>query len=332
MELDHNFYMRLALDEAWKYQCLTFPNPAVGALILDPNGKILSIKAHEKKGEEHAELKAVISALNDENIFNLKNATQRYRYIIKNYKGYFKNHTIYTTLEPCNHEGSTPACSLLIKDLGFSKVVIGTNDTNKTACGGSKILKESGVDVIEGVLEDEAKTLIAPFLAYESKKPFVFFKIATTLNGVYDGGTISSTESRRLVHKIRDKIDLLVIGGESVRNDRPTLDARMANGKAPDILIISKSKNFDQTIPLFKVADRKVFIQENIDKIDSYSFVMIEGGVRLANYLKHKIDWYLIFRSPNSKIGKHFDIDINLKRLHCAKIGCDTISWYKEKD
>jgi diaminohydroxyphosphoribosylaminopyrimidine deaminase/5-amino-6-(5-phosphoribosylamino)uracil reductase len=332
MELNHNFYMSLALNEAWKYQLLTIPNPPVGALILDKNEKILSIEAHKKKGDEHAELNAVISALDDPNIDKLDSISQKYDYIINHYQNHFTNHTIYTTLEPCNHFGSTPPCSLLLKSLGFKRVVIGASDPNRLASGGAELLKSCGIEVIEGVLEDDAKKLLEPFIYHNMQKPFIFFKIATTLNGVYDGGVISCDKSRELVHKIRDKIDLLIISGESVRKDRPVLDARIVNGKAPDILIISKIKEFDQTIPLFNVPDRKVHIAEDIRVARSYNFIMIEGGAELANYLKEDIDWYLIFRSPKLKTGKHFDLEADLELLHCAKIGCDTISWYKERE
>jgi len=96
--------------------------------------------------------------------------------------------------------------------------------------------------------------------------------------------------------------------------------------------LISKTEEFDKTIPLFSVPNRRVFIDDNLDIIDSYSFVMVEGGANLARYLKDRIDWFLIFRSPNIKQGRHFDLEINLEPLHCAKLDCDTISWYKEID
>jgi len=330
MEIDHNFYMNLALNEAWKYQILTYPNPAVGALILDPHGKILSIEAHKKSGLAHAELNAVISALKDKKIDSFDNPMQKYDYIVKNYENHFKDHSIYTTLEPCNHYGKTPPCSLLIQKLGFSKVIIGSYDLSSEASGGINRLIDSGVEVIHGVLKEDTTKVIEPFLKYQSNKPFVFLKIATTLNGVYDGGLISSQDSLKLVHKIRDKIDLLVIGGETVRNDRPTLDARLVDGKAPDVLIYSKQKNFDLSIPLFNVKNRKVYIEDNFDRIFSYKLVMIEGGNSIAKSLKDIIDWYLIIRSSKSKSGKVFNLDTTLDRIYCKKNKFDTISWYKE--
>ena len=76
---------------------------------------------------------------------------------------------------------------------------------------------------------------------------------------------------------MRDKCDLLVIGGESVRVDRPTLDARLIDGKAPDILIYSRSSDFDKSIPLFSVKGRKVMVSDSLDEIKNYKNIMIEG-------------------------------------------------------
>ncbi len=330
MDIDHSFYMNLALQEAWKYQLLTYPNPPVGALTLDKNGKILSIEAHQKAGSEHAELRSIISALKDNFIDKLKTPNEKHSYIIDRYQDHFKGATIYTTLEPCNHYGSTPPCSLLIEKLGFERVVCGVLDENQKASGGLKRLESLGINVATKVLEEECKELVSPFLKWQKGDRFMFFKIALSLNGVYDGGIISSKESRLMVHKIRDKIDLLIIGGESVRVDRPTLDSRMINGKAPDVLIFSKRDDFDRDIPLFKVKNRKVFIQDNLSGLDRYKFVMVESGGGLLDTLRGEIDWYLIMRSPHMKVGKSLQAKKDLKILHCTKNSFDTIEWLKE--
>ena len=322
--------MKLALHEAWKYQLLTYPNPAVGALIIDENFKVLSIGSHKKAGDAHAELDAVIKALDDKKIDKFQDITSKYNYIVENYKDYFKGSTIYVTLEPCNHIGKTPACSLLIEKMGFSRVVIGATEQNSVALGGGEYLKKIGVEVVRGVLEKECNNLIYPFLRWTKYKQFIFFKIATSLNGVYDGGIISSYRSREYVHLLRDKIDLLVIGGESVRVDRPTLDSRFVGGKAPDILIVSKRDDFDKDIPLFKVNGRKVYIEDNLDKIKEYKFIMLEGGNRLFDLFKDRIDMMLIFRSANIKSGKVFRSDINMEYLYTLNNGIDNIEWLKE--
>ncbi len=331
MVIDNKFYMSLALKEAWKYQGVTYPNPAVGSLILDSNNQIISIEAHHEAGTSHAELRAVEKAmikLGDKKLPNIKNAIDKYNYIIDNHDNKFKNCIIFVTLEPCNHHGSTPPCSILIKKLGFKKLVCGTNDPNLKASGGIDYLKDNNIEVEEFVMQKSCLDLLTPFRLWHIKGQFIFFKIATNLNGVYDSGIISSPCSFKFVHKLREKIDLLVIGGNSVRHDRPTLDCRLTNkNKAPDILIYTKNDNIDRNIPLFGVKNRKVFIENNFSKLKEYKYIMIEGGEGMFNLTKNFVDWYLIFESPNLKKGKNIQADCELDRVYSFDKSVDTISW-----
>ena len=147
-------------------------------------------------------------------------------------------------------------------------------------------------------------------------------------NGVATGGIITSEDSRRMVHRLRDRCDLLVIGGNTVRTDRPILDARLCDGKAPDILILSKQNNFDRTIPLFNVPNRLVSIAQNIKNINNYSMVMIEGGQRFLDALSEKVEWYLIFESPHQKEGEPIVLPNGLQKIFSQRVGEDTMSWY----
>jgi diaminohydroxyphosphoribosylaminopyrimidine deaminase/5-amino-6-(5-phosphoribosylamino)uracil reductase len=200
-------------------------------------------------------------------------------------------------------------------------------DINKEASGGATLLKDF-TDVKVGVLEEEGKKLLKFFKNWQNKKPFVFFKVAVSKNSVYTGGVISSKTSRVLVHKIREVCDLLVIGGESVRVDRPTLDTRLSSGKnPPDVLILSKRDDFDRTIPLFSVKNRKVFISDSLDMLKNYNFIMIEGGENLYNFLKDKIDAIMIFRANHDKDGKSFEFGKEFKRLNKFNYFDDTIEW-----
>ena len=332
--VDNDFYMNLCLQEAWKYQGLTYPNPAVGSLILDSCGKILAVDAHHEAGTAHAELNVISQALEifgDKNIRNIKETSEKYSYILKNHNNLFKNCTIFVTLEPCNHVGSTPPCSILIKELGFKSIIIGSIDPNKQAAGGAKVLEDSGLKVLTGIKKKKCDLLIAPFKKWQNNKPFIFFKLAISKNGVYTGGIISSLESRTLTHKLREKIDLLVIGGNTVKIDKPTLDCRLIGSSyAPDILIYSHNKNFDKNIPLFHVKNRKVFISDNFDIVDKYRFIMIEGGEGMLKATQDIVDNYLIFTSPNFKIGKTIQLDMQLKNLNKNQIGIDSIEWFKK--
>ncbi len=332
MVIKHEFYMSLALKEAWKRQGLTYPNPVVGALILDKHGKILSIAATQEAGKEHAELKAIEEALimiGDTHIASLETASQKHAYILAHHDKRLEGASIYVTLEPCTHHGRTPPCSMLIKACGFKTLICGTIDPNHEASGGIQALQSSGLTVITDIMKEACERLLTPFKSWQANRPFVFFKIALSANGVYDGGTITSLESRTLVHALRHNIDLLVIGGETVRADRPTLDSRLVGGKAPDVLILSRQKDFDQSIPLFSVSGRKVFIEENFDKIEQYRFIMIEGTQSLLQLCGALVDWYCVFSSSSYKKGKTIQMDKDFKRLHCLHNKQDTITWYK---
>ena len=328
-----NFYMDLCLKEAWKYQGLTYPNPAVGSLILDNNEKLIAIDAHCEAGDSHAELNVIcktLEILGDKKISKINNPSDKHQYIIDNHNNQFKDFTIYVTLEPCNHTGSTPPCSILIKTLGFKKIVIGAMDPNKKASGGARLLESCGMEVLKGVLEKKCKELLEPFNKWQNNEPYIFFKLAITKNGVYTGKTISSLESRTHVHKLRAKIDLLIIGGNTVRIDRPTLDCRLCGGTPPDVLIYSNRDDFDKEIPLFCVRGRKVFIENSLDIVKKYQFIMIEGADVLLQESIDIVDNYLIFTAPNFKNGKTIQLDLNLKNLHQYQNETDTIEWFKK--
>lgn len=334
MVIKEESYIQLALDKAWIYQGLTYSNPPVGSVVTDENNNLISYGVHVKAGTPHAEVNAIKNAYykltNDNKILDIKESKDIHDYLFKNHNEVFKNKNIYVTLEPCNHYGKTPPCSHLIKELGFKKVFIGTLDSNKIASGGLEYLQKNGLHVEVGILEDKCKKLLEPFSIWQTK-PFMFFKLAQSKNSVISGGTITCKESRTHVHALRDKIDLLVIGGNTVRVDRPTLDARLVDGEAPDILIYSKSKNFDKTIPLFNVPNRQVFIEDNFEKIKDYKFVMIEGGKGMLKACENLVDYYLIYKSPHDKKGEKVKVEVDLQEYFSSQIGEDTYTWYKKR-
>ena len=310
-------YLELAVNEAWKYQFLTYPNPAVGCVVVK-NGEILSVEAHKKAGESHAEVLAVKSAYlklcPDSKLNNLTSSQDIHQFLYENHNNIFNDCEIYVTLEPCNHYGKTPACANLLSQIKPKKVIIGYKDPNKKASGGAKTLQESNIKV--EILDDKrCFDLIEPFIKWNENR-FIFFKLAMSLNGVISGGYISDKQSLQWVHNVRDKIDLLIIGGNSVRIDRPTLDARFCNGKAPDILIYSKQKEFDKSIPLFSVPNRKVFIADSLELVKNYKFIMVEGGEKLYNKLLNFVDWKLFVVSNKFLNRENFKIEENLDIIY----------------
>ncbi|MBN2782723.1 MAG: bifunctional diaminohydroxyphosphoribosylaminopyrimidine deaminase/5-amino-6-(5-phosphoribosylamino)uracil reductase RibD [Campylobacterales bacterium] len=335
MVIDNNFYMNLALNEAWKYQGLTYPNPAVGCCIIGKYGEILSVEAHKKAGTPHAEVNALQYAYfkltNDKSILELTSSHDIHDFLIKKHNGIFEKCSLYTTLEPCSHIGKTPSCANLISVLGIKKLYVGSIDSNKAAAGGNVIVQKSGIDVECGILKDECDLLLEPFNRWIDKR-FVFFKWAQRLNGSTKSGVISTKNSRENVHAMRDVCDLLVIGGNTVRVDRPTLDARLINGKAPDILIISKSKEFDKTIPLFNVDGRKVFIESDFEKLKEYKNIMIEGSEVMFELSKEFVNTYLCYLSPTMDGNDSFkNIFEKFSYLNIRKEEADIIVWMKRE-
>ncbi len=297
--VDDIFFMEIAVNEAWKYQGLTYPNPAVGAVISDDLGSIIACEAHHQAGFPHAEVEvckaAYVKITNNTLLSDIQNSNDIHKYLIANHNNIFKNLTLHVTLEPCNHYGKTPPCSHLIKELGFKKVIIGKLDVNKTASGGADFLRQNGIHVEFFKNNKICEDLLMPFSKWQ-KENFIFFKLAMSLNGVIDGGIITGLDSRELVHKFRNKCDLLVIGGNTVRQDRPTLDSRLCKGKAPDILIYSQRKDFDKTIPLFNIQNRKVYVKNNFDILKNYKNIVIEGGEGMLKATKDLVNLYAIFR------------------------------------
>lgn len=334
MKIDDNFYMKLAIDEAWKYQLLTYPNPAVGCVIVK-DGKLLAIEAHKEAGMPHAEINALKAAylkVNPNSVVKTKSSSSDiHEFFLKNHNGFFNDCELYVTLEPCNHIGKTPSCANLLKELKPKRVIISVKDPNKTAAGGLETLKNANIDVSIGILEEEGLNLLLPFISWQNKS-CIFFKMAQTLNGSIDG-KISGNRALAYVHTLRDKIDLLVIGGNSVRIDKPTLDARYIAGRAPDVFIYSKNKIFDNNIPLFRIPNRNVIISDDLFKLLNYKFVMIEGVYTLLDKLKERIDFLILIVNSKIKNGQNAlnDIDINFEILHENFIGDDKIMFLKRK-
>jgi len=333
MVIDHSFYLSLALNEAWKYQGLTYPNPAVGCCVVGECGEILAVEAHHKAGGPHAEVNALKAAYckltNDNYILALEESSDIHTHLLSNHHGIFHKTKLYTTLEPCSHYGKTPSCASLISELGIEEVYVGSTDTNKQAANGNMILAMNNISVYTEILKKECDALLYPFIK-TLQNNFIFFKWAQRLNGTTDKGIISSKRSREHVHAMRDVCDLLVIGGSTVRHDRPTLDARLVNGKAPDILILSRENEFDTTIPLFQVEGRKVFISDNLEKLKEYKNIMIEGSAKMYELTRDYVDYYLCYMAPSlgGDIG-FSNIEDKFEILNLQKESEDIIMWMK---
>jgi len=330
--MNDEFYMQLALDKAWQYQGLTYPNPAVGAVVIC-DGKILSIESHQRAGTSHAEVLALLAAyetLSGTCIdFDPLDAEQAHIFLLSLAKYFFSQCHIYVTLEPCSHVGQTPSCASLLQKLALKKIIIGTKD--------SIVGHDDGISIVGGgaptptikigILEKACQALLEPFILWQ-KRAFVLFKIAQTSNGRIGGGYLSSKTSLTHVHKLREVCDTLLIGGNTVRVDKPTLDCRFIEGKAPNIFIYSKKEDFDREIPLFGIENREVKVGSDLYFLDKPSFVIVEGGEGMLEVLKDKIDWMLIYQTPKlSSNTLTYNITMNLEFLHQSKIDVDLMIW-----
>lgn len=183
----------------------TSPNPMVGCVVTDEFDNIIATGYHKKCGENHAERDA----------------------LLKINKG--EGDTLYVNLEPCSHYGKTPPCTDLIIEKGIKHVVVGMLDPNPKVSGIQK-LKDAGISVETGVLEDECKKLNEVFIKnMEEHKTFVAIKTATTLDGkiaTSNGSSkwITGEEARAEVKKIRAKYDAIMTSSSTIIADNPTME------------------------------------------------------------------------------------------------------------
>jgi len=331
MLIDDRFYMNLALNEAWKYQGLTYPNPAVGCCVVK-DGRILAIEAHQRAGEPHAELRAMLAAYEAlegrKAAVDSSNADAVYDFLQTVPKELFFGLSLYVTLEPCSHIGRTPSCAWALSRFPLHRVVIATNDPISDHGGGIEILASSGIEVEIGLCEAEAKALLEPFLIWQ-ERAFVLFKLAQSANGRIGGGYLSCPKSLEHVHRLRAVADELLIGGSTVRTDRPRLDCRFIKEDAPDITIYSRHKEFDRSIALFDVPNRQVQITDDLKcLLKRPSFLLVEGGEGMLIALKEHIDWLLLYQTPKLSANPlSYNVDQKLSYLHRRLIGVDLMIW-----
>jgi diaminohydroxyphosphoribosylaminopyrimidine deaminase/5-amino-6-(5-phosphoribosylamino)uracil reductase len=211
--------MRVALREAEKGLGRTSPNPAVGAAVVK-GGRVVALGHHARAGSPHAEVAA------------LARAGARAR-----------GADLYTTLEPCDHWGRTPPCSLAILQAGIRRVFVGSRDPNPVVNGrGTARLRRGGVEVVRDVLRAECDRLNRAWFRFiTAGRPYVTLKIAASLDGriatrTGDSRWVTGPEARALVHRLRDRADAVLIGAGTARADDPRLTARLPGGRGRDPL------------------------------------------------------------------------------------------------
>ncbi|WP_030907119.1 bifunctional diaminohydroxyphosphoribosylaminopyrimidine deaminase/5-amino-6-(5-phosphoribosylamino)uracil reductase RibD [Streptomyces sp. NRRL F-5126] len=205
--------MRRAVALAARGLGSTSPNPVVGCVILDAEGRPAGEGYHQRAGGPHAEVHA------------LRAAGDRAR-----------GGTAYVTLEPCNHTGRTGPCAQALIDAGVTRVHYAVADPTPQATGGAGALRAAGVTAEGGLLADEAEQVNAAWLtAVRHGRPHVTWKYAATLDGriaAQDGSSrwITSAEARADVHRLRAEADAVVVGSGTLRADDPHLAVRGIDG------------------------------------------------------------------------------------------------------
>ncbi len=210
-------YMQRALALAEQGRGRTSPNPMVGCVIVR-DSHVIGEGYHVKAGEPHAEVNAVHAAKND-----------------------IAGSTIYVTLEPCSHEGRTPPCAPFLVKHKPERVVVAMPDPNPKVSGeGIFQIREAGISVDVGVLEDDARQLNEVYIKYITTRiPFVIAKCAMTLDGKIatrtgDSQWVTNEESRQFVHELRNTVDAVLVGSRTVMLDDPQLTTRLKEGKIKD--------------------------------------------------------------------------------------------------
>ena len=274
-------------------------NPQVGAVILNPDNEIVAEGYHQGSGTSHAEVMAIkfLQEKLGASIFP-------------------PGHTAVVTLEPCNHTGKTGPCSKALLEAGISRVVYAVADPGQESSGGGEFLRQSGVEVIDGVCESQAEEQGRVWLtANRLARPFVTLKWASSLDGrtaASDGSSkwISGEQSRSDGHLRRSEVDAILVGTGTVLADDPELTARTADGgyfEHQPLRVILGEREIPNTLRVYNDKAETLHlrtrnIQEALAELFSrgVKHLWVEGGPNVAsNFVKSKlVDEFIIYLAP----------------------------------
>lgn len=235
--MDKESYMRRALELAAKGEGYTSPNPMVGCVVVK-DGKVISEGYHERYGEFHAERNALTRCKEDP-----------------------EGADLYVTLEPCCHYGKTPPCTEIIIEKKIRRVFVGSMDSNPLVAGkGVRILRDHGIAVETGILEEECLKLNEVFYHYIQKKtPFVVMKYAMTLDGKIacatgDSKWVTGEDARNQVQRMRKRYSGIMAGVGTVLADDPMLNCRIEKGVDPVRIICDSALRIPQESRIVQTA------------------------------------------------------------------------------
>lgn len=233
-------------DEKYMRRCLQLaanglqgakPNPMVGAVIVAPTSPehIIGEGYHVRCGQGHAEVNAFASVRPED-------------------ESLLRESTLYVSLEPCAHHGKTPPCADLIVSKGIRRVVVGCVDPFEQVQGrGIERIRQAGIEVTVGVLEQDCRWLNRRFFTYQSKhRPYIILKWAQTANGFIDNQgqsmPISNEQTRMLSHRLRAEEDAILVGHTTDFREHPQLNVRYWHGPDPRRLVLTHDRPLAQFI------------------------------------------------------------------------------------
>lgn len=271
-------YMRRALQLAALGLGHASPNPMVGAVIVAQDGRIIGEGWHRRCGEGHAEVNAVASVADEAEL---------------------RTATMYVTLEPCSHWGRTPPCAKLIIDKKIPRVVVAATDPFPAVSGrGIAMLREAGVDVTTGMLEEESLRLNRRFItAHTEHRPFIVLKWAQSADGFMDcrrepgetAARLSSPLTQLLMHRLRTCFDAILVGSGTALADDPRLDCRLwPGGEAPRPVVLDRRGRVPATARMLR-RPRAIALRDYTDLPDAMhrlyeagiTSLMVEGGAEV---------------------------------------------------
>ena len=282
-------WMRRAIQLALLAQGRTSPNPLVGAIVLDSSGRLVGEGFHTGAGNPHAEIEALAQAGE------------------KSVDG-----TIVVTLEPCCHQGLTPPCTEALIKAGLKKVVIGMLDPDPRVSGnGISRLKDSGLEVIEGILNQECESINREFsFRVRNGRPWGILKWAMSLDGrigLPNGCSkwITNIPARDSVHKMRSQCDAVIVGGGTVRADDPILTSRGKSNFEPLRVVFSRSLDLPKSAKLWNTKIAKTIIAYGPEGDESFFSALPDAPEQLR----------LNSNNPSELL------------ISLAKKGCNKILW-----
>ena len=277
--------MARAVEAAGGVLGSTSPNPWVGAVLVTAEGASF-VGATEPPGRRHAEIVAIDAA-------GAAGAETR-------------GATLYTTLEPCSHTGRTGPCTDAVLAAGIGRVVVGIADPDPNVAGrGIDVLRGAGVDVTVGVLADEVRAQLAPYLKHRrTGRPYVTLKMAATLDGrtaAADGSSrwITGERARADAHRLRAVNDAVLVGAGTVRADDPELTVRLAEGRDPKRVVLGKAPAGARLHPAVEMDGD---LGRVLDDLGGQGIVslLVEGGPRVAHsfHAAGLVDRYVLYLAP----------------------------------